>query len=107
MGGELGRARVFTETMLASTSDEAERQGLKKRIREIDTEQQLRELEEAARRFHDRWGRWPTPVEASVTSGLPLPPPDVELKEGVARLPNLERMVVHEHPREDPVRAEK
>ena len=106
-GGELGRARVFTETMLASTSDEAERQGLKKRIREIDTEQQLRELEEAARRFHDRWGRWPTPVEASVTSGLPLPPPDVELKEGVARLPNLERMVVHEHPREDPVRAEK
>jgi hypothetical protein len=107
VGGELGRARIFTETILAGTSDETERAQLMKRLREIDMEQQLRDLEAAARQFHARWGRWPTPVEATVASGLPLPPPDVELKEGVARLPNLERMVVHEHPTEFRVRAEK
>jgi hypothetical protein len=107
VGGELGRARLFTETILASTTDETERQELKKRIRDIEAEQQLRDLEAAAKRFHDRWGRWPTPVEASVASGLPLPPADVELKDGVARLPHQERMIVHEHPTEDRVRAEK
>lgn len=107
VGGELGRARIFTETILASTTDEAERKDLKKRLREIDTEQQLRDLEVAAKQFHDRWGRWPTPIEATVASGLPLPPPDVELNEGVASLPNEKRLVVHEHPTEYPVRAAK
>jgi len=105
VGGELGRAKVFAETMLAGSTDPAERAQLERRIKEIDLEQRLRDLEDAARRFRERWGRWPTPVEATVAYGLPLPPADVELKEGVAKVPELDRMVVHEHPTESRVRA--
>jgi hypothetical protein len=105
VNGDLDRARVFTETMLAGTTDPAERAQLEKRIREIDVERQLRELEAGARRFHDQWGRWPTPTEVAVAYGLPLPSPEVKLENGVAKAPGLERMIIHEHPTEDRVRA--
>lgn len=105
VSGELDRARVFAETMLAGTTDPDERAQLEKRIKEIEVERQLRQLEDGARRFHDQWGRWPTPVEVSTAYGLPLPPPEVKLENGVAKAPGLERMIVHEHPTEDRVRA--
>jgi tetratricopeptide (TPR) repeat protein len=105
VSGELERARVFTETMLASAADDSEREQLKKRIREIDLEHQLRDLESAAQRFHDQWGRWPTPAEVTVAYGVRLPSADVRLVDGKASVPDHDRMVVHEHPTEDRVRA--
>ncbi|HET6983960.1 MAG TPA: hypothetical protein VFI53_17590 [Myxococcaceae bacterium] len=107
VSGELDRARVFAETMLASATDPTERAQLEKRIQEIDMERQLRKLEDGARHFHDQWGRWPTPAEVAVAYGLPLPAPGVKLENGVAKAPDLERMIVHEHPMEDRVRAAK
>jgi hypothetical protein len=105
VSGELERARVFAETMLASAGDDAEREQLRKRIREIELEHQLRDLESAARRFHQEWGRWPTPTEITVAYGVSLPSVDVRLVEGKATVPDHDRMVVHEHPTEDRVRA--
>jgi len=106
VGGDLERGRLFAETMLATTSEPAEQEKLKRRIRDIEAERQLRELEHAARRFKDEHGRWPiSPVELSAAYGLPLPPEGVTLKEGTASAPGVERMIVYEHPKEDPVRA--
>jgi hypothetical protein len=106
VSGDLERGRLFAEAMLASTTDANERAKLERRIRDIGMEGKLRQLEEAARRFHDERGRWPmNPMELSLAYNLPPLPPGVTLEDGIARAPEVERMVVHEHPKEDPFRA--
>jgi len=100
--GEVDRALVFAQTMLAGATDPAERRNLEERIQSIRLEGELRRLEEAARRFHQEHGRWPaTPTEATVTYGLPPPPEGVVLNQGVAQPPpGRDRLIVYEHPKE-------
>jgi hypothetical protein len=101
-GGEVDRALVFAQTMLASATDPTERRNLEERIENIRLEGELRRVEDAARRFHEQHGRWPaTPTEATSAYGLPPPPEGVTLKEGVAQAPpGRERLIVFEHPKE-------
>jgi hypothetical protein len=106
--GDLDRARVFAETMAESTDDPVEKEKLQARVRDIEIERSLREVEAAARTFKERNGRWPVDLlELGVTQQLPALPPGVQLEQGIARAPNTERMIVHEHPKEDPFRSAK
>jgi tetratricopeptide (TPR) repeat protein len=106
--GDLERGRVFAETMLASTTDPEERAKLERRVRDIEMEGRLRKLEEAARRFQAEHGRWPRDAEeVTLTYGLPPVPAGVILKDGTATAPDVERMIVHEHPKEPAFRAVK
>jgi hypothetical protein len=100
--GEVDRALVFAQTMLANATDPNERKNLEERIENIRLEGELRRVEDAARRFHEQYGRWPvTPTEATAAFGLPPPPQGVILKEGVAQAPpGRERLIVFEHPKD-------
>ena len=97
--GDTDRALLFAETMLRNTTDPTERKQIEKRIQAVHLESRLRALEDAARRFHQETGRWPTgPVELTAKYGLPPAPPGVTLVEGVASAPpGEERMLVYRH----------
>jgi hypothetical protein len=76
LGGEVDRARLFTEHMLAVTEDPEERGKLEKRLREIQAEAAFREVETAAERFRAEQGRWPVDLdELGRFSRLPPCPP--------------------------------
>ena len=97
--GEVDRALLFAQTMLRNTEDPGERKQIEKRIQALELEGRLRELESAARRFHQDEGRWPaSSLELTAKYGLPPAPPGVTLSEGVAVVPpGAERMVVYQH----------
>ena len=106
--GDLERGKVFAETMLASTTDPEEKAKLERRIHDIEMEGRLRALEQAARRFQSEHGRWPRDAaEVVLAYGLAPAPAGVELHDGVATAPDVERMIVHEHPKEPAFRAVK
>jgi tetratricopeptide (TPR) repeat protein len=108
LNGEVERAKLFTEQMLALTDDPDEKTKLKKRLEEIEAEGRFREVEAAAERFHAAQGRWPTGLEELATvSPLPPLPPDARLENGKVSTPSLKRLTVYEHPKEGPVRAAK
>lgn len=100
--GEVDRALVFAQTMLAGATDPAERKSLEERIQNIRLEGELRRVEDAARRFHEQRGRWPvTPTEATAAYGLPPPLEGITLVEGVAHPPpGQERLIIFEHPKD-------
>ena len=106
LSGEIDRGRVFTEQMLALTDDPDEKARLKLRLREIEAEGAMREVEAAARRFRDQEGRWPAGLgELAVLGPLPRLPPDARLEDGKVVLTSLDRLKIYEHPKEGPVRA--
>lgn len=106
--GELDRARTFTEQMLAVTEDPDEQARLRKRLEDIALEARFREVEGLARRFKEDRGRWPYALaELATTHVLPPLPPDAVLEDGTVTATTTKRLVVYEHPREDPVRAAK
>lgn len=108
LSGEIARGKVFTEQMLALTDDPDERTRLKQRLREIEAEGAMREVEAAAQRFRDQEGRWPVGLgELAALGPLPRLPPDARLEEGKVVLTSLTRLKVYEHPKEGPVRAAK
>ena len=94
--------------MLALTDDPDEKARLQQRLREIDAEGALREVEAAARRFRDHEGRWPIGLgELAALGPLPRLPPDARLEDGKVVVPSLTRLQIYEHPKEGPVRAAK
>jgi hypothetical protein len=108
LNGEIDRGKLFTEHMLALTDDPDEKARLKQRLREIEAEGAMREVEAAARRFRDQEGRWPVGLgELAVLGPLPRLPPDARLEDGKVVLSSLTRLQVYEHPKEGPVRAAK
>jgi tetratricopeptide (TPR) repeat protein len=106
LSGEIDRAKLFTEQMLAVTEDPEEKAKLEQRLREIDAEGAMREVEAAARRFHEQEGRWPVAI-AELTALWPLPPlpSDARLENGTVVVPSMRRLTVYEHPKEAKVRA--
>jgi hypothetical protein len=58
--------------MLAVTDDPDEKARLRERLREIETEGSLREVEAAARRYREHEGRWPSGLGELQALG-PLP----------------------------------
>jgi hypothetical protein len=108
LSGDIDRGKLFTEQMLAVTDDPDERAKLKQRLREIEAEGAMREVETAARRFRDQQGRWPHGIgELAALGPLPHLPPDARLEEGKVVTPSLSRLEIYEHPKEGPVRAAK
>ena len=108
LSGEIDRGKVFTEQMLALTDDPEERAKLKQRLREIEAEGAMREVEAAAQRFREQERRWPTGLEELAALGpLPRLPPDARLEDGKVVLTSLTRLQIYEHPKEGPVRAAK
>jgi hypothetical protein len=108
LSGEVDRGKVFTEQMLALTDDPDERDRLRMRLREIEAERGLREVEAAAQRFRDQEGRWPVGLgELAALGSLPKLPPDARLEDGKVVIPSLARLKIYEHPKEGPVRAAK
>lgn len=101
-GGEIDRALVFAQTMLAQAEDPVERKHLEERIQSIRREKSLRELEEAVHRYREETGRWPTSLaELSASYGLPPPPPGVTISNGVLQTPpDWDRLAVFQHPLE-------
>lgn len=72
LNGEVARAKLFTEHMLATTEDPEEQGRLKKRLEEIELEGSLREVEAAAERFRTGRGRWPIGL-GELAAATPLP----------------------------------
>ena len=108
LSGDVDRGRLCTEQMLAITEDPDERARLQQRLREIEAERALREVEAAARRFRDHEGRWPVGLDELAGLGsLPKLPPDARLEEGKVVVPSVTRLQIYEHPKEGPVRAAK
>jgi tetratricopeptide (TPR) repeat protein len=98
-GGEIDRALVFAQTMLAQAEDPKERKHLEDRVQSIRREKSLRELEEAVRRYRDARGQWPTSLaEVSAAYGLPPPPSGVTISNGVLQIPpDWDRLAVYQH----------
>jgi len=108
LSGDIDQGKLFTEQMLAVTEDPDERAKLKQRLKEIEAEGAMREVEAAAHRFRDQEGRWPVGLADLAALGpLPRLPPDARLEEGKVVVPSLTRLEVYEHPKEGPVRAAK
>ena len=106
VSGDVERARTFTEQMLAITEDPAERVRLEGRLEDIELERRFREVERAAEQFRAAQGRWPVGLgELATFHPLPALPKGAELENGTLRAPSVERLVVHEHPIEAPMRA--
>ena len=106
VSGEIERAKAFTEQMLSITEDPAERARLEKRLEDIELEGRFREVEAAAQRFREVNGRWPSGLdELAIFHPGPSLPGGARLENGTVIAPTVDRLVVHEHPNEFPMRA--
>ncbi len=106
VSGELERAKAFTEQMLSITEDPEERVRLENRLKDIELEGRFREVEAAAKRFRDVNGRWPSGLEElAIFNPGPALPEGARLENGTVIAPTVSRLVVHEHPKEAPMRA--
>lgn len=108
VSGEVEQAKAFTEHMLEITTDPAEQDRLRKRLEEVDLEGHLREVETAAERFRQQQGRWPRGLkELAEHAKLPALPAQIALENGKITGAGVNRLVVYEHPTEEPMRAVK
>ncbi len=108
LSGEIDRARLFTEHMLAVTQEPEEKAKLEQRLKEIELERAMREVEAAAQRFKNAQGRWPIGLgELAVLGPLPALPADARLENGTVVIPSLRRLTIYEHPKEGRIQAAK
>ena len=68
--GDPDAALEFLQRLYSGTQDDKIREGLVRRIREVEAERGIRLLEEAARRFKHRFGKWPLRLEELIARGI-------------------------------------
>jgi len=68
--GDPQAALEFLERLYVQTQDERLREGLAQRMKEVAVERDIRFLEEGARRYKVRYGKWPARLEDLVRGGI-------------------------------------
>jgi tetratricopeptide (TPR) repeat protein len=68
--GDHAAALEFLQRLYVQTNDERVRAGLQRRILEVQTEQGIRQLEDAVRQYRSRYGGWPKSLDDLVRRGV-------------------------------------
>lgn len=104
--GDHAAALEFLQRLYAQTRDERVREGLQRRMVEVQADQGIRRLEAAVQQFKARYGTWPKSLNELVTRGvladLPVDPTggtyELNTETGMVSSTGMkERMRVHRH----------
>lgn len=108
VAGDMDRAFLLVEQTLEQETNPEIRALMEQRLIDLQVEKELRAIEQAARAFRERDGRFPRDIEELRASGLAKEiPAGYSLgPDGTAFAPiKTDRMIIHEHPEEVKLRG--